>query len=187
MQYLDRLAEAADGDGWTLSLLPLGSVTITTGKVSISDPTGATPRSHDLAAGEYPVQVVVLAPEGQPNARQVAAVLVEAGPGRPAAWEAAGSVELGELICVCDADLRYRIEEWEEDGRYQISFLEDVAVPALMERGRWRMGARARFEDQTILLAQNSHVPGEYPIWKGLDGAGQILCYLLDLGLLTEG
>lgn len=187
MHYLDRLAEAEDGDGWALSLLRLGIVQVTTGKLSISDPSGDVPKSLELGEGEYPVTIVLIAPEQRRTPQQVAAVMVEVAPGRPTEWAEAGAVSLQELICVCDADLRYRMEEWVEDGRYQQSFYEDIAIPALSERGRLRLGAPARFEDQRMVLVQNSNSPGGYTVWKGLDPSGAVLCYLLDLGMLVEG
>jgi hypothetical protein len=187
MQALDLLAEAGDPglDGWTLRLVPMGLLPVPTGKLSISDPLQSdVPRSQAAPADQHAVHAVMLEPVGRPELGRVAAVLVEFAPGRPETWELVATLELGELICLADADTRYRVEEWAEDGKYSQSFLEDFVEPAMLHRGRWRSHGKVELEGQRMLLALNGNGPGRYRLYRGAAGGAE-LCLLLDLELLT--
>lgn len=187
MSVLDVLAEAGDPrlEGWALRLVPMGSVPVPTGKLSISDPLQSeVPRSQSAPPDSHPVHAVMLEPVGRPDLGRVAAVLVEFLPGRPENWELVATLELGELICFADADARYRVEEWAEDGKYSQGFLEDMVEPAMLYRGRWRPFGRVEIEGMRMLLALNGNGPGRYRLYRGTAG-GTELCLLLDLELLT--
>ncbi|HNC97536.1 MAG TPA: hypothetical protein PKW90_15500 [Myxococcota bacterium] len=187
MSSLDILAEAGDPglDGWALRLVPMGTVPVPTGKLSISDPLQSeVPRSQSAPADSHAVHAVMLEPAGRPELGRVAAVLVEFAPGRPESWELVATLELGELICLADADARYRVEEWAEDGKYSQSFLEDMVEPAMLYRGRWRPHAKVEIDGLRMLLALNGNGPGRYRLYRGAAGGAE-LCLLLDLELLA--
>ncbi len=187
MAALDLLAEAGDPglDGWTLRLVPMGIVPVPTGKLSVSDPLNSeVPRSQPAPADSHAVHAVMLEPVGRPQLGRVAALLVEFAPGRPETWELVATIAIGELICIADADARYRVEEWAEDGKYIQGFLEDMVEPAMLHHGRWRSHGKVEIEGQHMLLAVNGNGPGSYRLYRGAAG-GEELCLLLDLELLA--
>lgn len=176
--------------------MPIGSLRLFSGRLCLADPRQPVPPCPEVQNGDLRLSLILIQPEQRPRQAQVAALLIELSPGRPARWDPVHTLDVGEVILLCDADTRWRIDELESDMAWPAGFVAEIVEP-MMSGGMnntghsgMRLWAQSSLPDpgdegkRAFWLIQNSNAEGSYRLWRGRDRLEGTVCLMLDLGVL---
>ncbi len=180
--------------------MPIGTLRLFSGRLCLADPRQPVPPCPEVQNGDLHISLILIQPEQRPRQAQVAALLIELSPGRPARWDPVHTLDVGEVILLCDADTRWRIDELESDMAWPAGFVDEVVEPMMSGglnntgqntgRGGMRLWAQSSLPDpgdegkRAFWLIQNGNAEGSYRLWRGRDRLEGTVCLMLDLGVL---
>jgi Protein of unknown function (DUF4241) len=162
----------------------LGELSLPDGRVVACDPwVPAEPLSHRVGPGGYRAQLRVAGFEG--GDQRAAAALLSIGSDAPVRWEADPCLLGTDSATGCFASPK-ALEAFEADLE------SDSPVDPLYEalhrtyRHTWSWANCELADGLNVVAFDTGYGDGLYPLYWGLDAAGEPVCLLADLGVLDE-